>query len=130
MVFEKPIDEKAVAAELVKRLNESGRRIRGVEQRIDRTENRIRGIEETVLEQMNSLKIELDRISQKIASATQQLTSINNEILRINRELGKTATKQEVKEIETFIDLVNPITAKFVTKDELERRLEELVKKS
>jgi len=125
MVFENPTDERAVAAELVKRLNEGTRRTRSLEQRIDRIENRISGMEETVIEQMNNLKIELDRIGQKIANATQQLTTINNEILRINRELGKTATKQEVKEVETFIDMVNPITAKFVTKDELERRLEE-----
>jgi len=125
MVFENPTDERAVAAELVKRLNEGTRRTRSLEQRVDRIENRISGMEETVIEQMNNLKIELDRIGQKIANATQQLTTINNEILRINRELGKTATKQEVKEVETFIDMVNPITAKFVTKDELERRLEE-----
>jgi predicted nucleic acid-binding Zn-ribbon protein len=134
MVFENPTDERAVAAELVKRLNEGTRRTRSLEQRIDRIESRISGMEETVIEQMNSLKIELDRIGQKIVNATQQLTAINNEILRINRELGKTATKQELKEVETFVDLVNPITAKFVTKDELERRLEdkveELVKKS
>jgi len=125
MVFENPTDERAVAAELVKRLNEGTRRTRSLEQRVDRIENRISGMEETVIEQMNNLKIELDRIGQKIANATQQLTTINNEILRINRELGKTATKQELKEVETFIDMVNPITAKFVTKDELERRLEE-----
>ena len=130
MVFEKPEDSRAVVTELVKRLNESGRRIRSLEQRTDRVENRIGEMEETVLERMNSLTIELERIGQKIVAATQQLNNLNNEILRINRELGKTATKQEIKEVETFIDLVNPITAKFVTKDELDRRLEEVEKKS
>ncbi len=130
MVFERTPKKEDVTPELVKRLNESARRIRNLEESVERVENRIRGMEETVLEQMNGLKIDLDRISQKIASATQQLTATNKEILRINKELGNTATKQEVKEIGAFIDLVNPITAKFVTKDELGRRLEELSKKS
>lgn len=130
MVFERTPPKKDITTELVKRLNMNGRRIRSLEDRVERVENRVRGMEERVLEQMNTLKIDLERISQKIAYATQKLADINKEILRINKELSKTATKREVKEVQSFIDLVNPITAKFVTKDELERRLEELVKKS
>jgi hypothetical protein len=47
----------------------------------------------------------------------------------VNKELSKTALKSDVKKIETFIDVVNPITAKFVTRDELDRLLEERMKR-
>jgi len=130
MVFEKPVENTSeVTSELVKRINEDTRRIRTLEQRMDRIENSMSTLEETLLAQMGELTISLERISKRIADVAEKITTMENEILRINKELGKTATKTEVKQLETFIDLVNPITAKFVTKDELDRRLEGLTAK-
>jgi predicted metal-binding transcription factor (methanogenesis marker protein 9) len=81
------------------------------------------------LNQINDLKINLDKIGQKIMGVSDRLNVMENEILRINKDLSKTALKSDIKKLETFIDIVNPITAKFVTKDELERALEERVRK-
>lgn len=129
-MVEKP-DVRAVTSELVKRINEDTRRIRILEQRMDRIENSLSGLEETVLTQMGDLKLSLERISNKIGTVADRLSSIENDILRVNKELGRAATKAEVKQLETFIDLVNPITSRFVTKDELERvLLERLGKKA
>ena len=125
MPAKEALDIAALSGEMVRRLNEYSSRIKNVELRLERLENRVSGIEETVLNQLNSLKIGLDRLSQKLSSVSDRLTSIENEILRINKELGKTALKSDIKKIEAFIDVVNPITSKFVTKDELERLLEE-----
>lgn len=128
MVFENPADEKAVTSELVKRVNENSRRVRALEQNIDRIESNISVLEENAIGQMKDLKLELDKIAQKIAVVSDRLSSMENEISRIDKLLGKTATKAELKQIESFIDLVNPITSKFVTKDELERALQEKIK--
>jgi TolA-binding protein len=129
--FEKqPVEDVAtMTSEMVRRLNEYSRRIKNIEQRLERMEGRIDTVEETILTQMGDIKINLDKISQKIAGVSDRLNTIENEILRINKDLGKTALKADVKKLETFIDLVNPITSKFVTKDELERALEERIKK-
>lgn len=129
MAFEKPVETRAVTTEIVKRINEDMRRIRAIEQRIGRVEDRVRMIEETTLSQMDDLGIALERISQKISNLTERLTTIDNETLRINKELNKMATKTEMKHLETFVDIVNPITSKFVTRDEVERILEEREKK-
>ena len=125
MVFEKPAQEKSVTGELVKRVNEDTRRIRLVEQRIDRLEENIRMVENIISEQTNNLKLNLNEISQKITGLSGRLDSIEKEIGKLNKVLEKTVTKIDVKKLETFIDLVNPMTSKFVTKDEMKNALEE-----
>lgn len=126
MAFGKQTDElTSLSGELVKRLNENSRRIRLLEQKLDKIEGSMEMLEQTALNQTNDLKINLERIIVKITSIGDRLSGIESDIMRVNKELGRTATKAEVKQMETFIDLVNPITSKFVTKDEMNRALEE-----
>jgi len=129
MVFEKPADLKAVATEIINRMNEDVRRIRLLEEKTGKIETRINDIEKTVLTQLDDLKISLERIGNKISSISERLTALENENLRINKELGKCATKVEVKQLETFVDVINPITSRFATKDEIERMVEERIGK-
>ena len=123
-------DESKLTAELVKRVNEDVRRIRIIEQRIDRLESSIDTLQENALTQLNDLKLALEKINNKIVSVSEKLVNIEGEILRLSKELSKTATKRELKQMETFIDLINPITAKFVTKDEVENMIENQIPKS
>ncbi len=120
-----PTDIKSLATELVKRINEDTRRIRSLEQRMEKNENTMRGLEDSNLAQLNELKLGLEKIGDRILKTSDRLESIENEILRLNKELGKTASKMDVKQMESFIDLVNPITSRFVTKDEMDRAMEE-----
>jgi chromosome segregation ATPase len=124
----KEADFEVLGSEMVRRLNEYSTRIKNVELRLERLEDRMTSIEETVLGQLNNLKIGLEKFGQKISSVSDRLANIENEILRINKELGKAALKSDIKKIETFIDVVNPVTSKFITRDELERILEEKLK--
>ena len=126
---QQPQDEKAIINELIKRINQDSRRIHFIEQKIERIESGMRSLDETVLMQLNDLKLALEKISNKIADVADRLVSMENETARINSRLGKTATKSEVKQLETFIDLINPITSKFITKDELERALDDRLAK-
>ena len=128
-MVEKAAEIKEITSEIVRRINEDTRRIKLLEQTSERIQTRMDQIEEAVLNQMNDLKIDLDKISIKINSVSDRLKAIENEIIRINKDLAKTATKAEVKQLETFIDLINPITSKFITKDQLERALEERLAK-
>ncbi|MBI2542834.1 MAG: hypothetical protein HYW24_01485 [Candidatus Aenigmarchaeota archaeon] len=129
--FERQDDNvKALISELVKRINEDARRIRVVEQRMDRLDNSISALQDDTLTQLSDLKVFLDKINNKIITMSEKLVGIESEILRLNKELTKTATKRELKEMETFIDLVNPITSKFATRDEVERMIQDKLAKS
>jgi septation ring formation regulator EzrA len=127
---EKAGEVKLVTSELLRRVNESGRRIRLLEQRMDRVDDSIGGLEETVLAQLGDLKIGIERLSDKILKISERLNSIDVEIDKLHKGLDKAATKSEVKQLETFVDVVNPITSKFVTLEQLDRVLEEKSVKS
>lgn len=124
-VPKKPLTVKNVINEIVRRLNEDARRIRDLETRMDRIDSSISTLEETVLNQLNDLKIDFEKVVSKINSVADRMNQIENEIVRLNKELGKAATKADVKKIETYVEILNPITSKFVTREELERLLEE-----
>ena len=130
--FEKeqtPEDVRIATSEMVRRLNEASRRVKAVEQRMDKIESDLETLEDTALGQMNDIKVNLERILTKIGDVSNRLNVLESDIVRINKDLGKAATKAEIKQIETYIDIVNPITSKFVTRDELERVFEEKLKK-
>jgi ABC-type transporter Mla subunit MlaD len=128
MTFEKEEDVKSSLREMINRINEDRRRIRLVEQSVERTENSISSLEHAVITQMSDLKIALERAANKMSDVSNRLGILESDIARLNKLLGKTATKIELKQLENFIDLVNPITSKFVTKDELERAFEDRTK--
>jgi len=122
-------DISGMTTEVVHRLNESSRRMKTIEQRIDHLEQQIQTLEETAITQMDDIRVNLERIVAKVGGVAERLTGIENELLRINKELGKTAAKSEMKQLETYIDIMNPIKSKFITKGELERTLDERIKK-
>lgn len=112
-----------ITSEIVKRLNENSRRVKKLEQKIGMMEDQMEAIQDAALNQMDDLRLSLERIVQNISSLAEKLRGIDDEILRINKKLNKAATKDEIKEVKTFIDIINPLTSTFVTKDELKRRL-------
>lgn len=118
-------DVKSVVGELVRRINEDARRIRASEQRIERMETSFSTLEERLLTQLQDLKISLERIGSKISDVSDKIMGMEADIVRVGKELGKTASKSELKQIETYLEIINPITSKFVTRDELERMLQE-----
>lgn len=129
MAFEKSEEANAVLSELIKRINEDRRRMRLLEQSIERLENSLSALEGSALSQLSDFKLSLDRIGSKIEATAARLNAIEANIAKLGRGADKTATKLELKQLESFIDLVNPITSKFVTKDELDRALEERARK-
>ena len=129
MVFEKPEEANAVLSELIKRINEDRRMMRLVEQSVERLENSLSALEGSALSQMSDFKLSLDRIGSKIEATAARLNAIEANIAKLGKGVDKAATKLELKQLESFIDLVNPVTSKFVTKDELDRALEERARK-
>jgi hypothetical protein len=125
MAFDKTADTKTLANELVKRMNEDMRRIRILEERIEKMESRMRTIEETALDQMENLRVNVERLNEKMVGIVDKFKLVDSEIARMGKELTKTVSKTEVKSLENFIDILNPITSRFVTKDEMQRAIED-----
>lgn len=122
---ERTTDIRVLTSELVKRMNQDTRRIRNVEQRMDRIEMGISALEETVQTQMQDLKNNLGKIVSDIKNVSEKLITIEAEISKMNKELERKVGKTELKQLEAYINLISPMTTKFVTKEELERAIEE-----
>jgi len=127
MVFEKeqPQDTSVFSNEIVKMANTNTRRIRAIEQRLSGSERRIAAMEEKIIDEMDDLRRGFEQISLDIKALSENLSQIRSEMLKINKNLDRAAKKSEVKELESLLDLYNPIKSKFVTRDEVKRIIEE-----
>ncbi len=127
MVFEKnvPGDMQTFGSEIANRVNTDTRRIRTLEQRLVGAEQRIGALEEKIIDEIDNLRKSFDQISIDIKTLTSNLSEIHSEILKINKNLDKTAKKAELKELETLLDIYNPIKSRFTTKDEVVRMIED-----
>ncbi|MDI6825805.1 MAG: hypothetical protein QMD36_01260 [Candidatus Aenigmarchaeota archaeon] len=126
MVFEKsvPGDVQALSIEITNRINTNTRRIRTLEQRMSAAESRIGTLQEKIIDEIDRLRKSFDQISVDVKAVSQNLSEIHAEILNINKNLDKTAKKAELKELESLLDLYNPIKSRFTTKDEVMRIVE------
>jgi len=131
MVLEKgpSIGIGALSGEIVRRINTNTRRIRTIEQRLDGLESRIGALEEKLIDELDNLRKSFDQISVDIKAVSETLSEIRGEILKINKSMDKTAKKAEIKELETLLDIYNPIKSKFITREQVERILEEKIGK-
>ncbi|RKY23024.1 MAG: hypothetical protein DRP62_06725 [Planctomycetota bacterium] len=131
MVFEKkhPVRFEAFTSEIVRSVNDNTRRIRILEQGLEGVRSRTSALEEKVIDEVENIKKWLDQLSVDVKDVSKKLTEIHSEILKINKELDKTARKTELKEIESLLELYNPIKSQFVTADQVRRMLEEVKKK-
>jgi hypothetical protein len=124
LAFEKPDDARNVVAELVRRMNEDRRRIKIMEQDMERVRTGVSSLENAALAQMAEQRVFLERMNDRVEALSARFAALETAVAKLGKEVGKAATKMEVRQIESFIDIVNPITSKFVTKDELDRAIE------
>jgi len=131
MVFERepPQGISALSGEIVRRIDTNTRRIRAIEQRLSGTELRIGSLEEKVIEETENLRKSFEQISMNMKNINERLSNLRVEVLKINKDLDRTAKKTEVKELESLLDLYSPIKSKFTTKEEVERIIEERLSK-
>lgn len=120
---------RVLTTELVKRVNDETRRLRLAEQRLDRFEADLEGLENDSAARGAETKSQLESIARGIKSLSDRLLVLENAVGRIEKELAKRATKGEMKQIESYMSLMSPITSKFVTKEEMERAIDERMTK-
>lgn len=118
---------KEVTNEMVRRINENSRRIRQIEMSIERVRRSMHSLDENAITQMSDLKLSLEQIAAKISEISDRIGAMETEVARLQLRANKAASKSELKQMENFIDLINPVTSKFVTREEMERALDERV---
>lgn len=125
MPFEKKTSMDYAITELMRRVNDDTKRLRLLEQRSVAMDSRVASLEQTLLEQFKKINQAFDRLSQKIDESNDRISKIEDDTKKLMRQMDRVASKTELREMQGFIDLINPIKSNFVTKPEIERMLEE-----
>ncbi|NOR85238.1 hypothetical protein GQ473_03910 [archaeon] len=109
----------SILNEVSRRLNDNTRRIRVLEEKILNIDSRVNTIEQNVInatKQINTGKQETDN---ELKELLDRLANFEIDIQTMKKTMKKTVTHGELKEINNYIELINPITTKFITKKEL-----------
>jgi len=109
-------------------LNELNRRVRMIEIKMEKIEERLTALEKNLEQFQTDLRIMKDLNEKKILDLKNEVSTLNDKIEAFIKKSEQFATKVELQKIKTFIDIVNPLTSNFVTKDELESEINELKK--
>jgi len=109
-------------------LNELNRRVRMIEIKMEKIEERLTALEKNLEQLQTDLRIMKNLNEKKILDLKNEVSTLNDKIEAFIKKSEQFATKVEFQKIKTFIDIVNPLTSNFVTKDELESEINELKK--
>ena len=128
-VFEKRQGNvQSVIAELIRRLNDSSKRLRLVEQKTLSVEAGVANIDQSVLEQFKQVKASMDKLNARIEDLGNRMSKLEDDARKMSKQLERTATKTELRGMQGFIDLINPMKSEFITRAEVKRMLEDYKK--
>lgn len=108
-------------------LSQMSRRIRLIEDRIDNLKSHLELIENNMLEMNKSISAELESFNKTALELRREMEENIERFDRLADSINQLASKESVKVIEKYIDLLNPMT--LVTRDEVEEIINEKLKR-
>ena len=101
------------------------RRVRVLEERYSSIRKNIQVNEQNVLATNKKMKTEVETVNLDLSDLKQSIREMNENIVLIVKELRETVKKEEVKVLEKYIELWEPLN--FVSHDEMERYVDAAV---
>ena len=108
-------------------LNELIRRLKILEERYTNLQTRSQLTEQNMLSRNRSFATEIKTIISDIHEIKREVEEIKNRILMIIKELQASARKEELKILERYVNMWEPV--KFVTHNEVEEVVKEILAK-
>jgi archaellum component FlaC len=130
-VFGKAPDEKQerIMVDIINRVNENVQRLRVIEQKIQAIDTRINSVEQNVIAYNKSVQKALFERDTKISSLDERVEKIETTYKEILKQLKLVATKSNVDELKELVSIYDPLKSSFVTREEMERFMEERLPK-
>ena len=110
---------------LVNRVNDNSKRIRELEESIRNLKEQLNSLQSESLKQKKTIIENETSTKNSTKQILDRLANLEVDIDKVNREIKDLITRREFKEIENYLELINPITSKFVTKKEVEELIQE-----
>jgi predicted patatin/cPLA2 family phospholipase len=131
-VFSKYPDERGerIIADLINRVNENVQRLRVIEQRLLAMDTRINSVEQNLISLNKNVQKSLGERDLKMAALEERVEKIETSYKEILKQLKTAATKSSVDELKEFISIYDPMKSSFVTREEMERLVEDKLSKA
>ena len=108
-------------------INNLSRRMRILEESFTNMRRVLQVTEQNMLEKHRTFATEIRTVISDIGDVKQEINDIREKIIELVREMEEAATRDEVKILEKYINFWNPV--KFVTQNEVEALVKEIIKK-
>jgi flagellar motility protein MotE (MotC chaperone) len=118
-----PRTARTVINELIERVNGDTQRLRIVEQSSESLASRMDTLEQALLQQRRDIQKNLVEIADKIADLESATAKSDSVIKEIVSHMKKLVTESQLKELQTLIEIYNPVKSSFVTREELEKAI-------
>ncbi|MBU0530627.1 MAG: hypothetical protein ABIH52_01525 [Candidatus Aenigmatarchaeota archaeon] len=115
----------SVLNELIENTNSDTRRLRLLEQNSSIDKERLNRIEKDLAEQKRTHMKDMETLQIKLEQQGVQMVKMENYIKEMIKQIKRSATKADIGGLEELVGIFNPLTSKFVTKQEVMQMIKE-----
>ncbi len=107
--------------DVIQRVNDDTQRLRVMEQSSESLTSRINGVEQGILLSRKDFQKSFSEINEGITALDERLTKVESTMKEVITHIKKLVTESQMKELQNLIELYNPVKSNFVTKEEMEK---------
>jgi uncharacterized protein YoxC len=111
--------------QLVTRVNDFNRRMRDLEEKIRNLTARVNTLDDTIMNKTKTLNTDLQEFEDDLSEVRDRIANLEVDVKEINREKRKFVSKQELEEMENYMDLMNPVNSNFTTEKQVEQKIDD-----
>ena len=126
----KPANEESqntILNQLSRGLNDNIRRIRILEEKFDNTEGRLNTVEKRLMDDFQQATKSFAEIKQDLRKMSDRFANIEVDIRKLNTQTKKMISRKELIELQEYVNLMNPLTSKYITRKEAEELIRDNV---
>ena len=123
----KKLTINAVLNKLIERVNADRRRLKILEQESSASKSRIISAEENLIEQRKDINIMIKDLDEDLMNLEDRMSKIEITMKEIVKEIKSSSKDTKMQELENLIEVFNPLKSNFITREEVERLIEEKV---
>lgn len=109
--------------QIINRVNDFNRRMRDLEEKIRNLTARVNTLDDTIMNKTKTINKDIQELEDEITEVRDRIANLEVDVKEINREKRKFVSKQELEEMENYMDLMNPVNSNFVTEKQVDQKV-------
>ncbi|MCJ7816549.1 MAG: hypothetical protein MUP55_01705, partial [Candidatus Aenigmarchaeota archaeon] len=106
-------------------VNDDTQRLRILEQSSESLTSRMNSLEQGMLQNRREFQKAFSEINDGLTSLNDRLSKTENTMKEVINHVKKLVTESQLKELQNLIEIYNPVKSNFVTKEEMEKFVNE-----